>query len=314
MLAGSRSSWLPGTRLAGPAGDAAWTTIANATAAAIFMPRSVTRPTTIGAVATESARDWRVRWRLFFSEVIGTAALLLGGLSVVIVMSADGSPVARMLPNDTVRMAVTGFLFGCVGGGIALSRVGTESGAHINPAVTMGFWLLRKLDARTAVGYIVAQLVGAGLGVLPLLAFGPMGASVAFGATIPGEGYATSTVVMGEAVTTFGLIAVLCIFLGFRHLRRFTPFTMPLLYGVMVPLEARISRHQHQSGALVRTGADFRALGWMVDLLAGPDDRDGGGHPRVQRDRHTHRGRKALSLRDRPPAALSPDGRARAMS
>lgn len=241
MLAGSRSSWLPGTRLAGPAGDAAWTTIANATAAAIFMPRSVTRPTTIGAVATESARDWRVRWRLFFSEVIGTAALLLGGLSVVIVMSADGSPVARMLPNDTVRMAVTGFLFGCVGGGIALSRVGTESGAHINPAVTMGFWLMRKLDARTAIGYIVAQLVGAGLGVLPLLAFGPMGASVAFGATIPGEGYATSTVVMGEAVTTFGLIAVLCIFLGFRHLRRFTPFTMPLLYGVIVPLEARIS-------------------------------------------------------------------------
>jgi aquaporin Z len=59
---------------------------------------------------------------------------------------------------------VTAFLFGCVGTTVALSQIGKESGAHINPAVTMGFWLLRKLDARTALGYIVAQLVGACLG------------------------------------------------------------------------------------------------------------------------------------------------------
>ena len=36
------------------------------------------------AVQAESAKtDWRVRWRLFSSEVIGTAALVFGGLSVV---------------------------------------------------------------------------------------------------------------------------------------------------------------------------------------------------------------------------------------
>ncbi len=105
----------------------------------------------------------------------------------------------------------------------------------------MGFWLMRKLDARTAVGYIVAQLLGACLGALPLLAWGSMGRSVVFGATIPGEGYSTATVVMGEAVTTFALIATLCVFLGYKHLRRFTPFVIPFLYAVMVPLEAHIS-------------------------------------------------------------------------
>jgi aquaporin Z len=192
-------------------------------------------------MTTGSARDSRVRRRLFVSEVAGTAALLLGGLSIVILMSADGSPMRDLIPNDDARTAVTGFLFGCIGGGIALSRVGTESGAHINPAVTMAFWLLRKLDTRAAAGYIVAQLIGAWLGCLPLLAWGAMGRSVAYGATIPGDGFPTSTVVMGEAVTTFTLIATLCVFLGFRPLRRYTPFAMPVLYAIMVPLEAHIS-------------------------------------------------------------------------
>ena len=192
-------------------------------------------------VTAEPARDWHVRWRLFFSEVIGTALLVLGGLSLVIAIHGDGSPVRSLVPNDSARGALTGFLFGCIGTAITLSRVGQESGAHINPAVTVGFWLWRKLDARAAIGYIVAQMVGAVLGSIPLLAWGAMGRSVAFGATIPGEGYATSTVVMGEAITTFGLVTTLCVFLGFRHLRRYTPFTIPLLYAVMVPLEAHLS-------------------------------------------------------------------------
>ena len=190
---------------------------------------------------TEAARDWQVRWRLFFSELIGTALLVLGGLSLVIFMFGEGSPMARLLPNEYVRMTVTAFLFGTIGSTIAVSRIGKESGAHINPAVTLGFWLMHKLDARAASGYVIAQMLGAAAGALPLLAWESMGRSVAFGATLPGKGYSTAVVVMGEAVTTFGLIATLCIFLGFQHLRPYTPFVIPFLYALMVPLEAHIS-------------------------------------------------------------------------
>jgi aquaporin Z len=190
---------------------------------------------------TAAARDWRVRWRLFFSELIGTGLLIFGGLSVVIVMFGEGSPMVRRVPNEVVRMVITAFLFGAIGSGIALSRIGKESGAHINPAVTLGFWLMRKLDARAAVGYVIAQLLGASLGALPLLAWDSMGRSVAYGATVPGKGYSTAVVLTGEVITTFGLVATLCIFLGFRRLRRFTPFAIPILYAVMVPLEAPIS-------------------------------------------------------------------------
>lgn len=178
---------------------------------------------------------------LFLSELVGTALLVFGGLSVVILMSGEGSPMVRLVPNELLRTILTGFLFGTIGGGIALSRVGRESGAHINPAVTMGFWLMQKLDLRAAAGYIAAQLLGAGLGALPLLAWGSMGRSVAFGATLPGAGYSTAVVLMGEAATTFALVAALCVFIGFRPLRPFTPYTMPILYAVMVPLEAAIS-------------------------------------------------------------------------
>jgi Major intrinsic protein len=85
-----------------------------------------------------------------------------------------------------VRQSLSGFVFGTFGALIALSPVGRVSGAHINPAVTLGFLLMGKFRPRMALGYVIAQLAGATLGALPLLAWGVMGRSVAFGATIPG--------------------------------------------------------------------------------------------------------------------------------
>ncbi|HKE84426.1 MAG TPA: aquaporin [Vicinamibacterales bacterium] len=182
-----------------------------------------------------------MRWRLFTSELVGTALLVLGGVSFVILMSGEGSPMAHILPNAQLRTIVTALLFGCVGSAIAVSPVGKESGAHINPAVTMGFWLMRKLDGRTAVGYVVAQIVGGCVGALPLLLWGSMGRSIGFGATMPGPGYSATAAIVGEAIATGALIATLCMLLGFRHLRGYTPFVIPWLYAVMVPLEAPIS-------------------------------------------------------------------------
>jgi aquaporin Z len=180
-------------------------------------------------------------WQLFLSEMIGTGLLLLGGLSLVILAFGKGSPVAALVPSVVLREIVTGFLFGCVGLAVTLSPVGAVSGAHINPAVTLGFLLMGKLKPRPALGYVVAQLTGAILGCVPLLAWGDMGRSISFGASLPGQGYSTLTVVLGEVATTFGLVASLCVFLGMRELRRFTPFMVPFLYAIMVPLEAAIS-------------------------------------------------------------------------
>ena len=182
-----------------------------------------------------------VPWLLFGAEFIGTALLVLVGLSFVILNFGQGSPMVQLIPSAGWRRLVTGFLFGGTGALIALSPLGKESGAHINPVVTLAFWILGKLKARYVPGYILSQLAGAVAGALPLLAWGKMGRSVAFGATLPGAGYGAGWALLGEAATTFFLILGLFLFLGHRRLRPFTPALFPFLYAVMVLVEAPIS-------------------------------------------------------------------------
>ncbi len=188
-----------------------------------------------------NAKYLKYRVKFFISEFLGTGLLLFGGLSVVIFMFGSGSPMTQFIPDVKVRQSITGFLFGSIGASIALSRIGKVSGAHINPAVTMVFWLFRKIEGRLAITYVLAQLTGAIVGCLPLLFWGQMGRSLEFGVTVPGTGYSLSAVLLGEVITTFVMVSLLVVFIGFRKIRRFTPFMFPFLYGIMVPLEAAIS-------------------------------------------------------------------------
>jgi aquaporin Z len=189
----------------------------------------------------EENKEQAFPWQLFGAEMIGTAVLLLVGLSLVILMFGSGSPMAEWIPSLKVRQVITGFLFGGTGALIAISNVGKKSGAHINPIVTLAFLMFGKMDARTALIYVVAQLTGAVIGTLPLLLWGQLGRSISFGATMPGAGYSMQDALLGEMVTTFTMVSLLCIFLGFREIRAYTPALFPFLYAIMVPLEADIS-------------------------------------------------------------------------
>lgn len=178
---------------------------------------------------------------LFLAEFAGTALLVGVGVSIVILDFGQGSPVVALVTSTGLRSVLTGFLFGVTGASIAVSPLGKASGAHINPVVTLAFWLKGKMSAPHAVGYVIAQLAGGIAGALPLLGWGRMGASVDFGGTFPGHGYTVLQATLGELVTTLGLIAGLFIFLGHARLRRYTPLLFPFLYAVMVYLEAPVS-------------------------------------------------------------------------
>lgn len=180
-------------------------------------------------------------WTTFLAELIGTALLVWVGLSIVILDFGQGSPIIRLLPSAGLRRLITGFLFGTTGALIALSPLGKESGAHINPVVSLSFWLMGKLRGRHALGYAAAQLLGATIGALPLLAWGAMGRSVEFGATLPGPEFGIGLALLGEITTTFALIAGLFLFIRHRRIRIFTPALFPALYAVMVFLEAPVS-------------------------------------------------------------------------
>ena len=188
-----------------------------------------------------NAKYLKYRSRFFISEFVGTGLLLLVALSVVIFMFGTGSPMADIIPNVKLRQTITGFLFGSTGALIALSAIGRTSGAHINPAVTMVFWLFRKIEGRLAVTYVLAQLAGAVAGCLPLLLWGLMGRNISFGATLPGEGYSFTTVLLCEVLVTFIMVSLLVVFIGFRKIRAYTPAIFPILFAIMVPLESAIS-------------------------------------------------------------------------
>ena len=183
----------------------------------------------------------QIEWQPFLAEFLGTGLLMLLGLSLVIVMFGQDAPGAALIPNYKVRQAITGFLFGCVGCGITLSPIGRVSGAHINPAVTLGFRLMGKMDVKTTLGYILAQLIGAEAGCFRLLLWGAMGKSIQYGGTIPPSHLSTLSVLTGEIIVTFVLIVMLCFFIAWRKIRAYTPFMIPFLYAIMVPLEADIS-------------------------------------------------------------------------
>lgn len=190
---------------------------------------------------SNSAKYFHYRIKFFVAEFLGTAILLMAGLSIVILMFGVGSPMADYIPEVKVRQSLTGFLFGSVGACIALSPIGKFSGAHVNPVVTLAFWVFGKIEGRLTITYIAAQFCGAVFGCLPLLLWGKMGESINFGATVPGQGYTFFDAFLGELITTFFLVFMLIVFIGFRELRRFTPFMVPFLYAIMVPIEADVS-------------------------------------------------------------------------
>jgi aquaporin Z len=179
-------------------------------------------------------------WPHWFAELIGTALLVAVGCSIVILDFGASSPVTAVLPDAGARRAITGFLFGCVGGLIAVSPVGVVSGAHINPVVTLAFWLEGRMRGGVALGYVLAQLIGGTIGAVSLRLWGTMGASVAYGATLPGPA-GPWVAFLGEAGATFCLVAGLLLFVGHRRLRAFTPALFPFLYGLLVWLEAPLS-------------------------------------------------------------------------
>ena len=102
--------------------------------------------------------------RKYTAELIGTALLVFFGAGMATVsfgFRAFGSSVAS-------GILLTGLTFGLVLMGL-VAVIGPISGCHVNPAVTLGQFLARRITPIDAVGYVIAQLIGGLLGALLLL-------------------------------------------------------------------------------------------------------------------------------------------------
>jgi aquaporin Z len=133
-------------------------------------------------------------WRRVFAETWGTflLGLVAAGGGVVSAVSGGGVtlPMIVVAPGIMV-MAIIYFM-------------GTVSGAHLNPAVTLAFAIRRNFPWQRVPGYVVGQIAGAIGAVLFLHAM--FGTAGALGATVPGSGISTGQALAMEVVLTAGLV------------------------------------------------------------------------------------------------------------
>jgi len=136
--------------------------------------------------------------RRLFSELLGTFFLVLvavGGGMVNARFGGNAVPYgARVVAPALMVMAIILFM-------------GTVSGAHLNPAVSIAFAARGDFPWRRVPAYIVAQFVGAILATLLLWAL--IGKQGSAGLTLPGPGISTTTAMLWELVLTTGLVSVI---------------------------------------------------------------------------------------------------------
>jgi aquaporin NIP len=87
----------------------------------------------------------------YIAEAIGTFALVFCGTGAIIIDGVSGGALG------TVGIAIT---FGLIVMAM-IAAVGEVSGAHFNPAVTIGFWVSKRFEGNEVLPYITAQAIGA---------------------------------------------------------------------------------------------------------------------------------------------------------
>ena len=94
---------------------------------------------------------------MYLAELVGTAFLMMLGLSVCANISLKKSALYG-----------SGGIVAALGWGISMvsTAVIFASGAHCNPAATIGFWLAGVFDGSLVPGYIISQCIGAFIGAL----------------------------------------------------------------------------------------------------------------------------------------------------
>jgi MIP family channel proteins len=143
--------------------------------------------------------------RVFLAELIGTFFLVLAGTASAVAASLN-LPIAG-LPADSLTVALS-FGLSLIALVFALGHI---SGAHFNPAVTIGLASNGKFPMKYVPFYVVAQMAGAiGAAFTVLYLFGHKAKTMAYlGATLPAKGLNSWRVIVTEAIVTFLLMLVI---------------------------------------------------------------------------------------------------------
>jgi len=141
--------------------------------------------------------NWKLEGRRLFSELLGTFLLVLVAAGAGMMGQAFPDTISRTAAVIAPALMVLGIIL----------FMGKVSGAHLNPAVSVGFALRGDFPWRRVPAYIAIQLVGATLAAWFLQSV--IHVSATFGSNYVAAGYSATDAFLMEAVLTFGLLSVI---------------------------------------------------------------------------------------------------------
>jgi aquaporin Z len=142
--------------------------------------------------------------RKLAAEFIGTFAMVFAGTGAIVIDAVSGGTVTHVGVALTFGLIVLAMIY----------AVGEVSGAHINPAVTVGFFIAKRLPARYVAPYIVAQTAGAF--AASALMRGMFGTAAHLGATLP-AGSASQSFILETVLTAMLMFVILCVAAGSKE-------------------------------------------------------------------------------------------------
>jgi aquaporin Z len=185
----------------------------------------------------------RRHWPEYLIEAGGLGLFMVSACLFATLLEHPSSPVRQAVMNALLRRIPMGLAMALTAVAIIYSGWGQRSGAHLNPALTLTFWRLGKVQAWDAIFYVAAQFVGGITGVA--VAAAALGLRLAhpavnYAATVPGAG-GVGVAFGAELLMTFVLMTVILIATNRPGLNRFTGVFAGMLVATYIVFEAPVS-------------------------------------------------------------------------
>jgi aquaporin Z len=182
-------------------------------------------------------------WPEYLMEAVGLSIFMVSAVVFTAILEHPSSPVLHIIVDPFLRRMLIGIAMGLTAICIIYSPWGKQSGAHINPSVTLTFFRLGKVRPWDAFFYIIAQFLGGLAGVL-LMAAVIKGIishpSVNYVATIPGMSGA-SVAFISEFILSFILMSIILIVSNTVSIAHLTGLFAGILVATYITLEAPLS-------------------------------------------------------------------------
>ena len=197
--------------------------------------------------------------RKYLAELVGTFILVVVGSMTIVAAGRTSTPILAVVPF--------GFGLGLLA---AIQATGYVSGGHFNPAVTLGAVLDRRITVMDAIGYVVAQVIGAIAASAVVLLVADQAAVQSTASGFP-EGTMLNAFAVETLLTGIFLLVILTVTKRAPNQAAFAiPLTLTVIHFAGIPFSgASVNPARSLAPALVGGTLDANIVVWIAGPLLG---------------------------------------------